>query len=308
VKIEEAPHQIVPLITIKSSRKADTMTPGRTANKDYCEVGESPVRIENMLVQALKGAARDLTNGIGRHEPEREDKVTAANPGVRVSGDGSWKAAPISLKAPLQIPDNDVIIKNITLFIDRVNALLDESDESTLVDKACSERSAEIEAGLLSNRQHVPERLSLEKGLLPAIRATLRKTIFQCEEFQNFQFVGLSIEKDNLLHLDVSALEEALTSSKEETLSAIKGLGSSLYERVNYFANPYSGIYADDKNILQLRASQRDEGAVLQDKQLKKEQGALAKRLDELQFLIERSTLLQNWFSEDNRLPVADNT
>ena len=304
---------------------------------DSYAVGESSARIGDLLLQVLKDIARDFT-GIDRPEPNREDKTAAANPQVRLSEEGSGKATSINsgeindkagsisgrvaesltgsaafggeeiaknlamnsviTNATSQLPDNNVSIKNISLFVDSVSALL---NDSPVVGKCFADTLVETEVGLSSNKQRVLEQLMLEKGLWPITQASAKNIILQDEEFRNFQFIGLSIDKNNLLYRDMPALEEALTSKKEETLNVIKGLGNSLYERANSLTIPYAGIYADDKPILQLRASQKDEEALLLDKQLKEEQGALEKRLNELQLLIERSTYLQDWLIEGNK-------
>ncbi|MBA4389329.1 MAG: hypothetical protein C0399_00100 [Syntrophus sp. (in: bacteria)] len=201
--------------------------------------------------------------------------------------------------------DNDVILKRLELFVDRVNALL---DGDSAVDEVTIDALAGGEPELISEKLHLLRLQTRDAGIGPVVQAAVKKIIFEYEEFQKAQMIGLSIEKNNLLRLDMPTLEGAISSNREETLNTIKGLGSSLYERINYFVHPYAGIYADDKQILQLRASQKDEGALLLDKQLNKEQGGLEKRLNELQLLIERSTLLKQWFTEDNAVQVEDNT
>jgi hypothetical protein len=86
----------------------------------------------------------------------------------------------------------------------------------------------------------------------------------------------------------------------------MKEFGNTLSERTNYLVHPYAGICLDNRKILQLKASQKDEGESLRDKQLNQEQDALEKRLNELNFLIERSELLTEWFGKHSGSGAAD--
>ena len=114
--------------------------------------------------------------------------------------------------------------------------------------------------------------------------------------------IGLSLAKNGALHLDTSVLISQMTSNKEETVNAMKGLGSTMYERINYLMHPFAGMYIDDTQVLQLRAAQKDEGASLPDRELQKEQSSLEKRLNELKLLIERSRLLTEWFVQNSSM------
>jgi hypothetical protein len=199
--------------------------------------------------------------------------------------------------------DNNEVFKRLALFVDRVNTLFDE--ERTVEELSVDARSGG-EAESMSGKLHLLRLQTRDAGMGPVVQAAVKKIIFENEELQQARIIGLSIEKSNLLRLDRPTLEDALASNKEETLSTLKGFGNSLYERINYFVHPYAGIYADNKEVLQLRASQKDESALLLDKQLNKEQVGLEKRLNELQLLIERSTLLKQWFAEDNATQAED--
>jgi hypothetical protein len=201
--------------------------------------------------------------------------------------------------------DNDVVFKRLALFVDRVNVLL---DGETVVDEIPVNAPSDGDTESMSGRLNLLRLQTRDAGTGPIVQAAVKKIIFANEEFQKAQVIGLSIGKNNLLQLDASTFEGAFASNEEETLNTLKGLGNSLYERINYFVHPYAGIYADNKEVLQLRASQKDESALLLDKQLNKEQGGLEKRLNELQLLIERSTLVKQWFAEDNAPQAEDST
>ncbi len=201
--------------------------------------------------------------------------------------------------------DNDMVLKRLALFVDRVNVLL---DGETVVDEIPANTPSGGDEEQMSGRLNLLQLQTRDAGTGPIVQAAVKKIIFANEEFQKAQAIGLSIGKNNLLRLDASTFEGALASNKEETLSTLNGLGSSLYERINYFVHPYAGIYTDNKEVLQLRASQKDESALLLDKQLNKEQGGLEKRLNELQLLIERSILVKQWFAEDNATQAEDST
>jgi hypothetical protein len=138
-----------------------------------------------------------------------------------------------------------------------------------------------------------------------AVQNAVKKVFSEFEDLPNAESIGLSLGKNGSLHLDTSILVSQLTSNKGETINGMKGLGNTIYERINYLMHPYAAMYVDDKNILQLRAAQKDEGASLPDRELSKEKSTLEKRLNELKLLIERSRLLSEWFTQNENISAA---
>jgi hypothetical protein len=228
-------------------------------------------------------------------DSEGELKGTTLNTGF---GQGELKSSPMA-GFPLLPFDNDMIVGKAVRFVDQLNTLL--SGDGT-VDEVLDET---VPDGT------VPSRVSLEKLRLlqtssseirTAIQSAARKVISEFENISNTESIGLSRGKNGSLHLDTSILLSQLTSGKEEAVNVMKGFGNAIYERINYLIHPYAGIYIDDKNILQLRATQKDEGASLFDKESKKEQNSLEKRLNELKLLIDRSRLLTEWFTQNSSM------
>ena len=221
-------------------------------------------------------------------------KGTTLNTGF---GQGELKSSPVA-DDPLPPFSNDMIVGKVIRFVESLNTIL---SGDTTVDEMPDETSP---AGASLEKLRLLQTKSPE--IQTAIQNVAKKILGEYEETPNVESISLSFGKNGLLHLDTSVLESDLVSKKEETLNTIKGFGSTLYDRINYFVHPYAGMYLDDKNILQLRATRKDEGASLLNKQLNQEQGALEKRLNELKLLIERSALLTEWFGKHSDSGAAD--
>ncbi len=293
----EPPYTIV--IHIDPARDNNEMTPTSPDKVNVQEFqGRAGQTIESVKDNAIQEALSAKVFGGGQ---EITKSPVTNNP--TTNSPNTNNNTP-TINIPHVLADNDDVLKRVTLFVDRVNALLGEDGE---VDGVPVNALSGGETESMSGKLHLLQMQTRDAGIGPIVQTAVKKIIFENEEFQQARIIGLSIEK-NLLRLDIHTLEGGLSSNKEETLNTLKGLGNSLYERINYFVHPYAGIYADNKEILQLRASQKDEGAQLLDKQLNKEQGGLEKRLNELQLLIERSTLLKQWFTEDTAIKAEENT
>jgi hypothetical protein len=218
-------------------------------------------------------------------------------------GQGELKSSPMA-GFPLLPANNYIIIKNAARFADQVNMLLNaDGAVEEVVNDTVPEGTAPSETSL--------EKLRLFQARSPEVRAVVqnavKKVFNEFEDQPSAESIGLSLGKNGPLRLDSSILISQLTSNKEETINVLKGLGNTIYERINYLMHPYSGMYVDDKNILSLRATRKDEGALLSERELNKEQSALEKRLNELKLLIERSRLLAKWFTQKENI-LTDNS
>lgn len=262
----------------------------------------APVSLDTVNAQMIQRRAVKISENA-------KDDITDEAVSFTASGGQEIAKSPVADSPVMSIAapsvDNDIVLKRLALFVDRVNVLL---GSDATADEGSVDAPAGGEPELLSEKLHLLRLQTQEAGTGPIVQGAVKKIIFENEEFLQARIIGLSIEKNNLLRLDMPSLEGALASNKEETLNTIKGLGNSLYERINYFVHPYAGVYADNKEVLQLRASQKDESALLLDKELNMERGGLEKRLNELQLLIERSTLVKQWFAEDNATQAEDST
>jgi hypothetical protein len=248
-------------------------------------------KVEITPVRIIDGKNADGLIG----DSEGELKGTALNTGF---GQGELKSSPMA-GFPLLPFDNDMIVGKAVKFVDWLNSLL-SSDGS--VDEALDETAPDgtMPSGVSVETLHLLQASSPE--IRTAIQSAARKVISEFEDVPSIESMGFSLGRNSSLHLDTSVLLSQLTSRKEEAVNVIKGFGNAIYERINYFMHPYAGIYIDDKNILQLRATQKDEGASLLNKELKKEQSSLEKRLNELKLLIERSRLLTEWFTQNGSM------
>jgi hypothetical protein len=228
-------------------------------------------------------------------DSEGELRGTTLNTGF---GQGELKSNPMA-GFPLLPLDNDMIVGKAVKFVDQLNALLNgDGTVDNVLDETVSDRT--VYSGVSVETLYLLQRSSPE--IRTAIQNAAKKVIGEFEDIGNIESMGFSRGKNGSLHLDTSILLSQLTSRKEEAVNVMKGFGNTIYERINYFMHPYAGIYIDDKNILQLRATQKDEGASLLNKELKKEQSSLEKRLNELKLLIERSRLLTEWFTQNGSM------
>ena len=157
-----------------------------------------------------------------------------------------------------------------------------------ILDKKAPDGTAALEVS--SEKLHLLQMRSPE--VHAAVQNVVKKVFSEFEDLPNTESIGLSLGKNGSFRVETSILFSQLTSNKEETINVMKEFGSALSERINYFVHPFAGAYLDDRDVLRLKASQKNEGASLPDKELSKEQSNLEKRLNELKLLIERSRLL----------------
>jgi hypothetical protein len=200
---------------------------------------------------------------------------------------------------PLLPFDNDTIVRKAVVFVNRLHKLLGGAENNS---EALYETIPDgtVPAGVSLDKLRMFQARSTETRI--AIQNAVKKVFNELVDFSRMESIGLSLTKNGALHLDTSVLVSQMTSNKEETTNAMKGLSSTIYERINYLMQPFAGMYIDDKRVLQLRAAQKDEGASLPDSELQKEQSSLEKRLNELKLLIERSRLLTEWFTQNSRI------
>jgi hypothetical protein len=234
------------------------------------------------------------TNGLIDNQ-EWELRGTTLNTGF---GQGELKSSPLA-GFPLLPFGYDTIVRKAAIFVDRLNTLLggDENNIETLYETT---PDGTVPAGVSLEKLRMFQARSPETRI--AVQNAAKKVFYELADFSKMESIGLSLAKNGGLHLDTSILISQMTSHKEETVNAMKGLGNTIYERINYLMHPFTAMYIDDKQVLQLRAAQKGEGASLPDKELKKEQNSLEKRLNELKLLIERSRLLTEWFAQNSSI------
>jgi hypothetical protein len=254
-------------------------------------------KIKDEAALAAEGPATKTSGSISGDEGSL--RGTALNTGF---GRGELKSSLVA-GFPLLSFDNNVIISKIVTFVERLNILLsgdgttDEASEERVPDGTASPAASLEKLRLLSTRSH---------AVRDVIQDILKRVFGELEETPGLESIGLSFGKNGSLRFDPSILISQLTSNKEETINVMKGLGNTIYERTNYLIHPYSAMYIDDKDILQLSAARKDEGASLPERELNKEQSKLEKRLNELKLLIERSRLLTEWFTKNENISADD--
>ncbi len=215
-------------------------------------------------------------------------------------GQGELKSSPMAGSALISF-ENEIIVSKSEAVVNRLNALLGENanvDGATGGVKIDTEVFPEVS----------PDSLRLLRARYPEIGFVVQniaKKIFgNFEELPGIELIGLSLGGNGMVRLDTSTLASQLVSGREETAGAAEGFSNAFLDRINCLVNPYAGIiYANDKSVLSMRAAQKDEGASFQDKEMKREQSSLEKRLNELKLLIERSRSLTEWFVRGGVIP-----
>ncbi len=124
---------------------------------------------------------------------------------------------------------------------------------------------------------------------------------------QEARSAGISVEKDDLLHLDTRLLSSNLSSGKEETLTAVRGLATTISDKVDALANVLAAAYMSYNRLPQMSAVRGGEATSSPEQEMTQEQGRLEQRLTELRLLIEKSEFLTKWLqghvSDDAEFP-----
>jgi len=282
------------------ARKTQTELSLQSSDKENNFVVVVPLDVQKSKneVVLVKDEPAIRANGLIKND-EGELRGTALKTGF---GQGELKSSPVA-GFPLLSFDDDLSISRIVTFIGRLNMLFNGNGTvDTVLDESVSDGTVPSTVSL--------KKLHLLQTRFPQARAViqnvLKKVFGEFEEISGLESIGFLLGKHGSLCFDTSILVSQLTSNEEETINVMKGFGNAAYERINYLMHPCAGMYINDKNILQLRAAQKDEGASLPNRELSKEQNNLEKRLNELKLLIERSRLLTEWFTRDKNVPVDD--
>lgn len=214
---------------------------------------------------------------------------------------GAVPAAPVVMSTgPSAGTIENAVIARVLQFVEEINGVLSAAQaeaaaqgEGAYAGREAGARQASPTGGRTANGAagHIAVKLALAdvKGLQGALPA------------------GISVEKDNLLHLDTRLLSSSLSSGKEETLTAVRGFANTMSDKVDTLANVLAAAYMSYNRLPQMEAVRGSEATSSPEQEMTQEQDRLEQRLTELRLLIEKSEFLTNWLqghvSDDAEFP-----
>ncbi len=256
--------------------------PGKEDQSSAIPSGSPPSPEANQSDQLINMGGERAPAGVPvpRTDPlSQESRSVPADKNVEPAGQPSASSI---------FADNMSIDEPIAKFIERLNMLLEtkEVPEDTPSGDTQPDLSENGKAAGSNNR------VSAQGSVAHTLLGKLFNTPGVDEKAGA---IGVSRGENGLLRLDRTALESQSASGREQILGKVSDFGNALADRINYFANPYAGLYMDDKNVVHLKATRKNGKTSLSEEDLKKEQIKLESRLKEIQLLSKGSAKLVEW-------------
>ncbi len=139
--------------------------------------------------------------------------------------------------------------------------------------------------------------------------APIRQVLAEVDALQDARSIGISVEKDGLMHLDGRQLLSSLSSDREETIRATHSVANAVSDKVDSLANVLAAVYMSYNRPPQMTAVRGSGGTSSPEQEMTEEQTKLEQRLTELRLLIEKSEFLTLWIqgrvSDDAEFPEA---
>jgi hypothetical protein len=224
------------------------------------------------------------------------ETASAANPSFLSQGAG--EAAPvIILPDPSPAAINDMITARVIEFVEEINAVL----------SAAQDEAAAQGEGVSADEAHQALPATGRSAHAAGGHTAFKQVLADMDGLQGARSIGISVEKDGLLHLDTRLLSSKLSSGKEETLAAARSVANTVSDKVDALANALAAAYTSYNRMPQMRAVHGGAQTPSPEQEMTQEQGRLEQRLTELRLLIEKSEFLTKWLqgqvSDDAEFP-----
>ncbi|MCX7856662.1 MAG: flagellar filament capping protein FliD [Deltaproteobacteria bacterium] len=113
--------------------------------------------------------------------------------------------------------------------------------------------------------------------------------------FKTLSSIGITFGRDGMINLDNTKFSEALGTGKTEVITILTKFGESVYEKLNFLIDPYSGTFIRIEDAIENQISRIDRRIKELEERLQKERDVLEKKYSALEVLISRSNLIRGW-------------
>jgi len=109
------------------------------------------------------------------------------------------------------------------------------------------------------------------------------------------------------LSLDSNTFTTALTANPTEVDNVLKSISSTLYDKLNTYADPYTGTFKTIQQTIQDSIDHANDTISTLNEKYDREQAVLEKQYNDLEVLISSSTSTSNWLTQQTALMTKSN-
>jgi flagellar hook-associated protein 2 len=207
--------------------------------------------------------------------------VTKAIEGVTLNLAGTTApAVPIQVKI---LADNDALIDKLTTYIGGISDILTAIKQQNTY-SATDSKALLGDVNLATIKDSITDALFAE-----ASSNTL---------YKNLSSAGISFGGDGTISMDTDAIKKALLNNRTDVVTLLKNFGTSLYDKLNVYVDPYTGTLKDITESIQNEITGINDRLAEMDKQFERQADLMRKRYNALESLISQSNSLKTFLSD----------
>ena len=207
--------------------------------------------------------------------------VTSAIEGITLNLAGVTKSnTPIQVKI---LADNDALIDKLTTYIGGISDILTAIKQQNTY-------SATDSKALLGDVNLSAIKDSITGSLFAEISSnTLYKTLSSA---------GIGFASDGTISMDTDSLKKALLNNRTDVVNLLKNFGTSLYDKLNVYVDPYTGTLKDITESVQNEITSLNTRLAEMDQRFERQADLMRKRYNALESLISKSNTLKTFLSD----------
>jgi flagellar hook-associated protein 2 len=206
--------------------------------------------------------------------------VTTAIEGVTLNLAGvTPTATPVQVKI---LADNDKLIDDLTIFIGNISDIL------TAI-KGQNTYSATDSKALLGD----VNLSAIKDGITNALFAEASGNTL----YKSLSSAGIGFAADGTISMDTGVLKESLLKNRTDVVTLLKNFGTSLYDKMNVYVDPYTGTLKDITESIQNEITSINTRLTEMDERFERQADLMRKRYNALESLISQSNTLKTFLS-----------
>ncbi len=206
--------------------------------------------------------------------------VTSAIEGVTLNLAGTTATAfPIQVKI---LADNDTLIDKLTTYIGSISDILTAIKQQNTY-SATDSKALLGDVNLAAIKDNITNALFAE---------TSSNTLYK-----SLSAAGISFAGERTVSMDTDALKKALLNNRGDVVTLLKNFGTSLYESMNVYVDPYTGTLKDITESIQNEVTSLNARLAEMDSRFERQADLMRKRYNALESLISQSNSLKTFLS-----------
>ncbi|MBA4416611.1 MAG: hypothetical protein C0392_01680 [Syntrophus sp. (in: bacteria)] len=206
--------------------------------------------------------------------------VTKAIEGITLNLAGTTASAtPIQVKI---LADNDTLIDKLTTYIGNISDILTAIKQQNTY-SATDSKALLGDVNLATIKNNITNALFAETS-----SNTLYKTLSSA---------GIAFAGNGTISMDTDALKKALLNNRGDVVTLLKNFGTSLYDKMNVYVDPYTGTLKDITESVQNEITSLNSRLAEMDARFERQADLMRKRYNALESLISQSNTLKTFLT-----------